>query len=324
MCSRRSGRRSGAAGSLVVHGGRSLVLAFASTILPIAPARAAPPRAPPSPRISPEDGLAISRSARADRRLGAFTPRSDGGLDYRDPQGRFRAQISEDGRVTFRGAIPIKEVSTLALDRHGALRLRGLPTYLLSPEKWKREVSANEIGGALHGGMADPMTQHLSTVEKTEVRRPGQLFYGFSGRFGRPLFTDRLKAEFLRETRELRLEMAVKSERRRLARALGELEAQLGELWETTTLPPEERRRALFELWDECLERLAPTPDAAVDELGPSIAEQRVRAAVEARRRILSFIRYALPSGSELAYSAEELRRLNQRRRSRERFEPYR
>lgn len=322
MWSRRSGRRS-AAGSLVVHGGRSLVLAFASTLLPLAPARAAPPRSPPSPRISPEDGLAISRSARADRRLGAFTPRSDGGLDYRDPQGRFRAQISEDGRVTFRGAIPVEQVS-LGHDRHGGLRLRGLPSYLLSPERWKREVSANDIGGALHGGMAEPMTQHLSTVEKTAVRRPGQLFYGISGRFGRPLFTDRLKAEFLRETRELRLEMAVKAERRRLTRALGELEAQLGELWETTTLPAEERRRVLFELWDECLERLAPAPEAAVDDLGPSIAEQRVRAAVEARRRILSFIRHALPSGSELAYTAEELRQLNQRRRSRERFEPYR
>ncbi len=327
MWLRASGRRSRAfAAPLVV----ALPSAALLTLTLVADrARAAPPRTPPSPRISAEDGLAISRSARDDRRLGTFTPREDGGLDYEDPKGRFRAQIAEDGKVTFRGDSPVQSVTTFSFDRHGGIPLRGLSSYLRDPEQWKRKPSANDLGSALHGGVADPLTRHLSTVEKTEERIPGQLFLGFGARFGRPVFSDRMKAEFLRDTFEMRLDMAVKAERRRISRALRDLEGQLSELWGTTALPPEERRRLLFELWDECLERLQPVADAEgtdlaeLDDLGSNNDERRLRAATEARRRILSFIRLVLPRGSASAYTDDELRRLNRRRLSREPFQPY-
>ena len=51
--------------------------------------------------------------------------------------------------------------------------------------------------------------------------------------------------------------------------------------------------------------------------------ELRHRAAAEARRQILRFIRARAPAGSDVAYTSEELHRFNAHRRSRERFAPY-
>ena len=79
--------------------------------------------------------------------------------------------------------------------------------------------------------------------------------------------------------------------------ALHRLARRLEAVWGDGTRPAVERRRTLFELWDEC---------------------QESGAGVVARAQIMGFIRRRLPG----SYPAEELRLLNSRRSSREPFAP--
>jgi hypothetical protein len=70
----------------------------------------------------------------------------------------------------------------------------------------------------------------------------------------------------------------------------------------------DERKEALFELWDDCAE----TGD---DDL--------VQAGANARRYLVGFIRAHLPAGKRGAYTPEDLARLNAHRRSKATFAPY-
>ena len=86
----------------------------------------------------------------------------------------------------------------------------------------------------------------------------------------------------------------------------------------------ERRRELLFERCDERLDALPPNRDPSLaDDLVAPMEELRHRAAEEARRQILRFIRDRAPQGSDAAFTAAELRRLNARRRSVETFAPY-
>ncbi|MFW6050408.1 MAG: hypothetical protein ACODAU_04495, partial [Myxococcota bacterium] len=109
------------------------------------------------------------------------------------------------------------------------------------------------------------------------------------------------RAWFLRETREMRDRMAAEHREQEVGRGLAALRARLFRLWEEDA-PAAERRRRLFEKWDECSE----------DGMGTA-----------ARQAIVEFVRRHLPEGSADAFTAAELRRLNARRRSRARFAPY-
>ena len=75
----------------------------------------------------------------------------------------------------------------------------------------------------------------------------------------------------------------------------------LEQLW-ATVRDPAERKRTLFELWDECAE----TGDAEL-----------VAAAAGARQLVLGFVR-----AKQVAYSAAELAALNAHRRSTSAFAP--
>jgi hypothetical protein len=68
------------------------------------------------------------------------------------------------------------------------------------------------------------------------------------------------------------------------------------------------RKRALFDLWDECVE----TGDPAV-----------VTAADAARRLVIAFIRARLPASSPDAFTPAELDALARAKRSRAAFQPY-
>jgi hypothetical protein len=85
------------------------------------------------------------------------------------------------------------------------------------------------------------------------------------------------------------------------ARSAELMERNLERLW-TTTRDPAARRRALFELWDECAD------DAA---------------GARARAMVIGWIRAHLPAGSPDAYSPAELDALSARRTSRQPFAPY-
>lgn len=116
------------------------------------------------------------------------------------------------------------------------------------------------------------------------------------------------KALFLEQTRELREHMAEEERTELLREALHDLPEYLAKIWSTRRWTPAERRRILFQLWDDCAE-------AGRDDV--------VRAAAQARATIVEFVRELLPRGSADAYTDAELEELNASRGSSARFEPY-
>jgi hypothetical protein len=116
---------------------------------------------------------------------------------------------------------------------------------------------------------------------------------------------DPLRAErdrFMRETEELRARLEAEYRRGESSRGLRTLRGRLARDWARTDRSAAARRRRLFSYWDEM----------ADDDTGR-----------EGRRIVLEFIRENLPSGSDAAYSARDVERLNASRESTERFEPY-
>lgn len=106
-------------------------------------------------------------------------------------------------------------------------------------------------------------------------------------------------------------------------RQLAALDGELAALWADTSKPASERRRLLFERWDECEEGdgtggklRVSTADTAPDAIRKQ-AGDRARVAIE------QFIRQRLPAGSGDAYGAKELLLLDGRRKSVRRFDPY-
>ena len=112
------------------------------------------------------------------------------------------------------------------------------------------------------------------------------------------------KLDLLDRTRDQRVALGKRYRKQQLARSAVIAQGNLDRLWVRVT-DTAERKRALFELWDECVETGTP------EELEGSRA---------ARRVILGFARDRLVEGD--AYTQEELRALNAKRKSKDRFEP--
>lgn len=131
------------------------------------------------------------------------------------------------------------------------------------------------------------------------------------------------KGRLLNRTFDARLEMAKTARAEDIRRALSRLDAELRRIWNDEKTPPAGRRRLLFERWDECEEHdpLSPVGFGVRDE--DHTDRRRRDAGYRARQRITRFIRQHLPRGSEHAYRPDELRSMNARRSSRERFDPY-
>ena len=111
-----------------------------------------------------------------------------------------------------------------------------------------------------------------------------------------------LRADYVRTSFARRARQRREVADRRLQAALYELGPTLETIWSDARVSHEERRRRLFDLWDEWIED------------GPG----RV-----ARATVIGFIRRRLPRGSPHAYSTGELYLLNMQRLSAETFDPY-
>lgn len=133
------------------------------------------------------------------------------------------------------------------------------------------------------------------------------------------------KAEFLNQTRDLRIRMAVEFTRQLLRTRLGELENELVAISSDADQTLVERRALLFQRWDECDERftLAPPGAEVPAEALSEIDRDRLAAADTARRSIEAYIRRQHPKGTPRGYPAAELAELNRRRVSVESFAPY-
>jgi hypothetical protein len=132
------------------------------------------------------------------------------------------------------------------------------------------------------------------------------------------------KTELLEQTHELRARLAVAWNLELLEKRLEELAPELLHLWSNHEVDVERRKQLLFQRWDECDERFDVDPGDVPEDAILKIDEARRETAEKARRRIEAFIRRHLPRGSKHAYGKEQLRQLNRRRVSKQKFEPYR
>jgi hypothetical protein len=138
------------------------------------------------------------------------------------------------------------------------------------------------------------------TLERVASSRGGTIRMRFDDRDERQWFAD--------ETLALRTALAVAWDREMILAALGELPRRLRAILNDRRRPLSERRRILFELWDEAAE-----PDDT----------ERGWAGARSRRLIETFIRNRLPVEGMDAYSAEELAAFNRSRQRGPRFDPY-
>lgn len=136
----------------------------------------------------------------------------------------------------------------------------------------------------------------------------------------------RLKAKLLRATFEMRLNMAVKFQKKQMDKRLARLDKDLEKIWTDGRRSLWARKELLFDRWDECEEAsdVEPVEIPGFSEIDTSdLDEARQKAAGKARKKILVFIREHAPRGSAEAYTAGELAKLNARRISKQKFEPY-
>jgi hypothetical protein len=156
---------------------------------------------------------------------------------------------------------------------------------------------------------------------------PAPILIGVGGRFGGVADLAlrkgqrkqaRAKQEFLDSTAPLRaaMERAQVQADKRAARA--HLGQELATRWRDRTRPLAERKRELFDRWDEC-EEAAPGDGVGISETDAD----RGHGGEELRRRIETFVRQVAPAGSAQAFDESELSRLNAGRHSRQRFDPY-
>jgi hypothetical protein len=126
------------------------------------------------------------------------------------------------------------------------------------------------------------------------------------------------KLRFMEETRDEREAMAERARAARVGEAPSELSLRLNIII-ASSRGWAEKRRLLFELWDECGGGTPLPADAS------SVDRALASAGIAARQLIVEFARTHFPKGSSVQYAPEELAALNARRFSESRlpFEPY-
>jgi hypothetical protein len=156
-------------------------------------------------------------------------------------------------------------------------------------------------GGASAGLLVDPIVGPIG-------RARFDLTDWLLGRRGHDPYASQ-KLAILEQTRKTRERMTANWDVLVMDRALADLPHYLQAVWRHRAWPAAVRRQILFELWDEAAE----------------VGSAQLRdGGVRARLIIATFIASRLPPGSEDAYSAAELARLNRDRKSRASFAPYR
>jgi hypothetical protein len=118
------------------------------------------------------------------------------------------------------------------------------------------------------------------------------------------------KQRFMELTEKLRADMRKQARDKTTRVALFELNHRLLEIWRDPRLPVSIRKQRLFDAWDECTE---PEANDKVEE----------HPGARARRRIEQFIRVNAKRGSDDGFSDAELRDMNGRRKSKQKFAPY-
>ncbi len=243
-----------------------------------------PPPSLPPPRV---------KRGRIERQIGAarvVVPPARDGKPRSLAEAGFRRR--RNGKLVYPGAGFRAE-----LKPDGRMVFRDLPAALpRDPETNRRKVALPSMAGLAEGIRA----------------AQGQELY------------QQQKKRLLEQTFELRLQMAVEFARDKVERRLASLYRELLDDWHDRGRSAAVRRTRLFERWDECEEGPAVALPGFAGEARSEVDEIRRSAGGKARETIEGFIRRHLAQGTADAFTAEELRRLNARRRSRARFRPYR
>lgn len=253
-----------------------------------------------APTLSPEQIAALAPERVAALVVPDLGPRPHSLLEPRMAPPSQDSGPTADWRPSGEGTFAVDEPGfTAEIARDGRVTIADKPSFQFAPRIVGVQEAARIPGEDSEGG-GGPMliTAQVAIFDLTDfvMRRAGMDPYSSA------------KARLLDESREHRAEMRVRANAEDTRNALALLTGHLDEIWRDGARTPEERRRAMFDLWDECAEDGA---DAVVE------ASHLVRVSIE------SYIRRTLPAGSAHAYSPDELRTLNAQRRSRARFAPY-
>jgi hypothetical protein len=276
-----------------------LALALGSASVPVAWAEPPPEPLDGLTTPLPEGGRAAPPPKLGRGRVGALphprdtaaslglVRRGDGGFEYVDPGHRFRARIMTDGTVQF-------------------------------ADRWRKPSSKDRQNGRPGGRPPEAVLAAINPFVGVKLGGPLEWFM----RASKQDPAGHAKAEFLATTRDFRTRLAVGDTRMRVHERLRALPSELLAIWSDNQKPLSERKRLLFQHWDDCAE-VVPKGRALTDAAADQIAELRASAAADARETIESFVRRHAPRGSPRAYAARELESLNARRRTAVRFDPY-
>jgi hypothetical protein len=190
---------------------------------------------------------------------------------YRSEHRTFTARVAKDGRVRFDDGPSIRPGN--GIDPSG-------PAGAQDPTVARDQSIGN--GGV--GGSMD--------ITEMAMRRRGIDPHAHE------------KLAFLDRTRDERAAIAQEHRTTQLSKSGRLMRRTLDELW-TSTVDPAERKQALFELWDECVETGDP---------------EQLAGAQQARAEIMAFIRTRLHGPN--AYTHAELARFNARKQSKATFAP--
>lgn len=268
------------------------VLGLGDADEPAPPNSTAPPTGPPAPRRPSSPGTALREPPRPDGTY-PLAPDRSGNLRYSGDA--FTATIRPDGSVEFR-------------DVRGSA---GFKLFGFDPVRRRLDAPVDRrdpAWAAFSDRAIYPMGQFPLLVSA------GGNFGGLSD-WTRANKHAAAKQAFLRATEPLRTRMALAWLRRQLQAQLAELGPRLVALWRDPKLPPDERRRRLFRLWDECDE------SSAASASPPDVL--RAASARLARAKVAVYVRLVAPPGSPDAFTDRELARLNAGRRSVAAFRPY-
>jgi hypothetical protein len=238
-----------------------------------------------------------------------------GGGRFRSDQAAFTAKVNRDGTVVFDDK-PNFNVSIADPRDVGKAVKKGLADWAKNPYAQTRDREREAEQHRVPSGAVD---------DEEEQRKRPKTVTVLSGSFDLTDWAMRLagrdpywaaKLAFMDRTRESRAQLAVSHRAELLRSVVTMVRDQAKQAWADPTQTAAQRRRALFELWDDCAEASAEAGAKTSDD-------PLVEAARRARVALYGFIRAKAPAGGPDAYSAEELAALNRARHSRQAFAPY-
>jgi len=238
---------------------------------------------------------------------------ASGGGTYKSDQGVFTGKVAPDGSV--------KLTDSRNLNVHLALPTpksigRGISSWYDS-EKGQLGTEGDpalakqiQVTSGATTDVPDPATGRLKDRAATAV--VPVLAGGFDTtdwlmrRHGQDPYASK-KLAFLDATRDERVQIGNRHRAEQLSHATQLMQHNLDALW-AATQDLAARKRALFELWDECAE--TGDPDL-------------VAGGQAARRLVIGAIRARLPAGSAVAFTPAELAAFAREKQSRAAFQPY-